>query len=209
VWGPRRLLPLGSAPQTSPAAQLRYRDRAGLTALTHHRHPAQQQGCPPRGWSSSRWWALCLEHPQVFNLQKSAKTVWARSWAPSEVFAEQLGLQSTACCRGWAEPVAMAVLATQPVCPPRTPAWPIADRGCLLGSGEGCSLAAHLELGTAASPEVPDDAGGNFTSIKWEFLLKSVRRLLTQAGAQVCARWVTRSSRDWKCVRIMKISSVL
>ena len=68
-----------------------------------------------------------------------------------------------------------------------TPTWSVADKGCLMGCWECCCLAPDLELGTAASPEVPDNAGGNFTPIKWEFLLNPVGRQVTQTGGKVYA----------------------
>lgn len=60
-------------------------------------------------------------------------------------------------------------------------------------------MAAHPGLGIAASPEVPDKVGENFTSIKWQILLNPVGRAgNTSSRKGLCM--VSYSSRGWKRV---------
>lgn len=80
--GPGGLLPLSSAPQTSPAALLGHQD--GLTGLTIAFH----LGSGGAGAAATVDVSSVFGAHVGFSLQKGAKRIWARSWAPSDLFPD-------------------------------------------------------------------------------------------------------------------------
>lgn len=186
--GPGGLLPLGSAPWTAPVALLGHRDWDGLTGLTIAFHFGSASAHGGAGAAATVDMNSAFGARVGFLLQKGVKRSWMRSWAPAEVFPEPgaAGAMEHGMLRRLGRARAHAGHAAH-LRTLHSPMWSISEEGWSMGSWECCCSAAHPELGTAASPEVPDNVGGNFTSIKWEFLLNPVGRQVTQAGGKFYA----------------------